>query len=188
MREGQQTIVSFDDEPLIVVNEDDTVLGYQSKLACHQGQGQLHRAFSIFVFNRQNELLLQQRSDQKPLWPLYWSNSCCSHPRRGERDLESAQRRLSEELSIKAQPELVYRFTYHAAFGDIGAEHELCSVYIVRSDAPIAFNESEIVDCCYIAPEALDHELAQNPERYTPWLKLEWPRLRQTFWNRLQAL
>lgn len=188
MYQDQSNIVSFDDEPLILVDENDTVLGHDSKVACHRGQGLLHRAFSIFVFNRNNELLLQQRSAHKPLWPLFWSNSCCSHPRRGEGDRQSAQRRLSEELSITAQPELVYRFTYHAAFGDIGAEHELCSVYIVRSDTPIAFNESEIADCCYIAPEALDQELADNPERYTPWLKLEWPCLRQRFWNRLEAL
>lgn len=188
MKRNHGKIVSFDNEPLIVVDENDNVLGHESKLACHQGGGRLHRAFSIFVFNRHNELLLQQRSSQKLLWPLYWSNSCCSHPRQGESDLKSAQRRLQEELSINVRPEFVYRFRYHASFGDIGAEHELCSVYIARSDEPIKVNDNEVANWCYIAPESVDLELAENPERYTPWLKLEWPRLRKEFWARLNAL
>ena len=188
MRQNQHTIVSFDDEPLILVDDNDTVLGHASKVACHQGQGQLHRAFSVFLFNRHNELLLQQRSVHKPLWPLFWSNSCCSHPRRGEGNLQSAQRRLWEELAISAKPDFLYRFTYHATFGDIGAEHELCSVYIARCDTPVTFNQREIAQCSYIAPEVLDQELADNPHRYTPWLKLEWPCIRQTFWNQLAAL
>ncbi|MDX1587507.1 MAG: isopentenyl-diphosphate Delta-isomerase [Oleiphilaceae bacterium] len=180
--------VSFDEEPLILVDENDRVLGHDSKLACHQGQGKLHRAFSVFVFNRHNELLLQQRSALKPLWPLYWSNSCCSHPRRGENDPDAARRRLWEELSLELQPEFLYRFRYQVAYGDVGAEHELCSVYIARSDAPVTVNASEVSDWCYISPEALDRELTENPQRYTPWLHLEWPRLRQEFWHRVQAL
>ena len=148
----------------------------------------MHRAFSIFIFNRHNELLLQQRSAQKPLWPLYWSNSCCSHPRRGESDLESVQRRVLEELSLTVRPEFLYRFQYQARCGDKGAEDELCSVYIARSDAPVEVNGSEVVDWCYIAPETMDQELVESPQHYTPWLKLEWPRLREEFWSRLEAL
>jgi isopentenyl-diphosphate delta-isomerase len=188
MKRNRAEIVSFDNEPLILVDERDNVLGYDSKTACHRGRGQLHRAFSVFVFNRHNELLLQQRSSQKLLWPLYWANSCCSHPRQGENDLQSAQRRLKEELSIEAQPEFVYQFCYHALFGDIGAEHELCSVYIARSDEPVRANDNEVANWCYITPENLDRELAENPERYTPWLKLEWARLRAEFRSRLAAL
>ncbi|MCL7945504.1 isopentenyl-diphosphate delta-isomerase [Marinobacter sp. ATCH36] len=188
MKRNRERIVSFDNEPLILVDEDDNVLGYESKLTCHQGRGRLHRAFSIFVFNRRNELLLQQRSSQKLLWPLFWSNSCCSHPRQGESDMQSAQRRLQEELSINVRLEFVYRFRYHASFGDIGAEHELCSVYIARSDGPVEVNDNEIASWCYMAPETLDLELAKNPEHYTPWLKMEWPRLRKEFWPRLEAL
>jgi isopentenyl-diphosphate delta-isomerase len=181
-------VVSFDDEPLILVDEHNQVLGYDAKAACHQGQGQLHRAFSVFVFNRHNQLLLQQRSAVKPLWPLYWSNSCCSHPRRGEDDLASTQRRLQEELSIAATPAFLYRFRYHAFFEDVGAEHELCSVYIARSDERVTVNDSEVADCFYIAPEALDRELQENPTRYTPWLKLEWPLIREKFWSQVEAL
>ena len=96
-------VVSFDDEKLILVDKDDNVLGYKDKLSCHEGDGILHRAFSIFIFNKKKQLLLQKRSDQKLLWPLFWSNSCCSHPRQGE-DYETAiHRRLKEELNIDTE-------------------------------------------------------------------------------------
>ena len=72
------------EELLILVDEEDQVLGHDTKENCHQGEGILHRAFSLFLFNDRKQLLLQQRSEQKPLWPMYWSNSVCSHPRKGE--------------------------------------------------------------------------------------------------------
>lgn len=184
----RNTVVSFDNEPLILVDEQNQILGYDSKLACHQGQGQLHRAFSVFVFNSDNDLLLQQRSAMKPLWPLYWSNSCCSHPRRGEDDMASVKRRLKEELSISPHPKFLYRFRYKAVFGDAGAENELCSVYVARSDKKIILNENEVADCRYIAPEALDKELRQNAECFTPWFKLEWPLIRKKYWLQVESL
>lgn len=185
MKRNSAEVVSFDNEPLILVDEKNNVLGHGDKATCHQGPGQLHRAFSVFVFNRRNELLLQKRSSQKLLWPLYWSNSCCSHPRRNEGDLESAQRRLREELGLTLRPEFLYRFHYQASFGDVGSEHELCSVYMARSDMPVQVNDNEIADWRYVAAETLDRELVGNPEQFTPWLKLEWPRLRTEFWSRL---
>ena len=86
--------VSFDDEPLILVDENDREIGYRSKVDCHTGHGTLHRAFSIFLFDNRGRVLLQQRAAGKPLWPLYWSNSCCSHPRRGESMQQALHRRL----------------------------------------------------------------------------------------------
>jgi len=171
-------VVSFDDEELILVNHDDTILGYKPKLECHLGGGVLHRAFSIFLFNGAGEVLLQQRSKQKQLWPGYWSNSCCSHPRRGEADADAAARRLQEELAVSTPLEFLYRFEYKAHFGDIGTEHELCSVYIAQSDAPISVNANEITDWAFVKPHELDEELRDNPDNYTPWLQLEWPHVR----------
>ena len=81
---AREEIVSNASEQLILVDDHDREIGYQGKADCHTGKGVLHRAFSIFVFNEGNELLLQQRSPSKMLWPGYWSNTCCSHPRRGE--------------------------------------------------------------------------------------------------------
>lgn len=159
---------------LILVDSDDRELGFLSKEECHRGGGLLHRAFSVFVFNQRGEVLIQQRSAGKPLWPLYWSNTCCSHPRRGESVEEAARRRLREELGLACQLTFLYKFEYHARFRDIGAEHELCWVFAGRSnDEPVA-DAAEIAACRYVTPEKLTAEISRSPERFTPWLMLEW--------------
>lgn len=174
------TRVSFDDEPLIVVDEDNNVLEYRTKADCHEGDGILHRAFSVFLFNEAGEVLMQQRSGAKPLWPLFWSNSCCSHPRRGETEAEAAIRRIAEELGVETELEYVYTFTYHAPFGDKGSEREVCAVFLGRASEPIVVNETEIADWTWMSVEDLDRELARNTEAYTPWLEMEWAALRST--------
>ena len=171
-------VVSFDSEPLIVVDQHDQVLGHDSKAALHQGSGTLHRAFSIFLFNPQGEVLLQQRSDQKALWPAFWSNTCCSHPRRGETYEIATQRRLEEELGVSAELAFTHRFQYQAQYDAAGAEHELCSVYVGCIDGDPNPNPSEVADWRWIAPCALDQWLSEHPETLTPWFKLEWEALR----------
>ncbi|RMF61622.1 MAG: isopentenyl-diphosphate Delta-isomerase [Calditrichaeota bacterium] len=180
--------VSFDDEMLILVDENDNIIGYENKLACHRGEGLLHRAFSIFIFNDRKELLLQQRSEQKHLWPLYWSNSCCSHPRKGE-DLENAtQRRLAEELGISTPLKHLFTFQYHARYKNVGSEREVCAVLIGKSNDPISVNPTEIADWKYIGINELTQELAKHPEKYTPWLKMEWERLMVEHLDDIMAL
>ncbi len=180
--------VSFDDEMLIVVDEQNNVLGYEDKLTCHRGEGILHRAFSIFIFNDQKELLVQQRSDQKLLWPLFWSNSCCSHPRKGE-DLENAtRRRLAEELGISTPLTHLFTFQYHARYDKVGSERELCAVFIGKSNDPVRVNPNEIADWKYISINELTTELAKHPEKYTPWLKMEWERMMLEHLDEILAL
>src|SRR6201996_3993423 len=99
MMDAVQT--TADSEALILVDEADREVGHMSKAQCHAGQGTLHRAFSLLIFNRQGELLVQQRSAAKRLWPLYWSNSCCSHPRSHETIEKAIHRRLYEELGVR---------------------------------------------------------------------------------------
>ena len=185
---GAAPVVSFDDEPLILVDSDDNVLGHLSKAEAHVGDGVLHRAFSIFLFDDDDNVVLQQRAPGKQLWGGYWSNSCCSHPRRGESVDMAAVRRLREELGVDARLSFLYRFEYHARFGEAGSEHEMCSVYAARSDAPVSVNPNEISACRPVAPDTLDAELAAHPERYTPWLKMEWPRIRAAHWDTVEAL
>ncbi|MDA1195056.1 MAG: isopentenyl-diphosphate Delta-isomerase [Planctomycetota bacterium] len=185
MSSSSPRTVSFDDEPLIVVDEQNNVLEYRPKADVHAGDGILHRAFSVFLFNDQGEVLLQRRAEGKPLWPDYWSNACCSHPRRGETEAAAAVRRLAEELGIQAEPEYIYSFTYHARYGEAGSERELCSVFLARTDAPIVANRSEIAETRWLAPADLDAALRNDPEQYTPWLKMEWARLRGEFADRL---
>jgi isopentenyl-diphosphate delta-isomerase len=175
---AQRRRVSFDDEPLILVNERDEEIGHADKWSCHQGEGRLHRAFSIFVFNPAGELLLQKRSDQKPLWPGIWSNSCCSHPRRGETLEVATRRRLLEELGFETDLEHRYFFTYHARWEDAGSERELCHVFLGRFAGPVQPNPSEIADWRWISGADLEQEMAAEPQRFSPWMKLEWKCLR----------
>ena len=175
--------VSSPEENLILVDQNDQELGGMSKLDCHSGDGTLHRAFSIFVFNSADELLLQQRSSVKPLWPLYWSNTCCSHPRTGESMKVATERRLKEEIGIKCPLTYLYKFEYQANYKDIGAECELCSVFVGRSDGPFDPNMEELAAMRFIGIDELDSELENNPNNYTPWFKMEWLELRSKINN-----
>jgi isopentenyl-diphosphate Delta-isomerase len=182
--------VSFDNEPLILVDADDNVTGYETKVNAHLGDGLLHRAFSIFLFTEDDQVLLQQRSGKKPLWPLYWSNSCCSHPRKGETYEQAVHRRLREELTIDADLEYLYRFEYHAVFGDAGSEHELCSVFVGKVPAPVRIdvNPSEIAAWRWMPSAEVDRLIADEPDAVTPWFVMEWQRLRTEFRETIAGL
>src|SRR5262249_26520400 len=104
-------------------------------------------------------------------------NSCCSHPRVGEDLDEAVGRRLEQELGLTVRLSYIYKFEYTAAFGDVGSEHELCSVYAGVATAEPVINTTEIADWRWIAPAALDRELAVTPQLFTPWFKLEWTAL-----------
>jgi len=177
MNSTRAATVSSEQEELILVDDNDVEIGSQSKARCHDGDGILHRAFSVFLFNAEGELLLQQRADEKRLWPRYWSNSCCSHPRRGEDVAEAAFRRLDDELNVKATLEFVYKFQYQANYQDLGAEHELCHVFLGRLLNDAAANPTEISALRFVNAADLDQEFIEQPERFTPWMKLEWQRL-----------
>ena len=178
-------VVSFDSERLILVDASDREVGFASKSDAHAGNGMLHRAFSLFVFNSAGELLLQQRAPSKPLWPGYWANSCCSHPRAGEDMATATQRRLREELGFACPLEYIYKFQYHAEYDATGSESELCWVYVGRSDAPVQVNATEISSWRHVHPDVLDREIADSPQHFTPWLKMEWQRLRGDFADRM---
>ena len=165
---------SSEAEDLILVDVNDTEIGFMSKADCHNGAGVLHRAFSLFLFNEAGELLLQQRSDLKRLWPGYWSNTCCSHPRRGETMDVATSRRLCDELGVDADLEFVYKFDYQAGFGEQGSENELCHVYLGNVNAEVRPNEHEISAIRFISAEALDDELDTRPDQFSPWFKMEW--------------
>lgn len=175
---GRRERVSSPQENLILVDANDHELGGMSKFDCHQGDGILHRAFSIFIFNSADELILQQRSSTKPLWPLYWSNTCCSHPRTGESMEIATQRRLKEEIGIRCPMNYLYKFEYQANYKDIGAECEICSVFVGRSDGPFDPNMEELEAMRTIGIDELSAELETNPASYTPWFKMEWQEIR----------
>lgn len=169
---------SSDSDSLILVDEADREVGHLDKARCHEGRGVLHRAFSLLIFNDAGELLLQQRSAGKRLWPLFWSNSCCSHPRRAETMEQAIHRRLYEELGLRCPLQFLFKFQYQAQFDAAGAEQELCSVFVGRTSDPVRIDPSEIVAWRWISPEALQAELAGvGAERFTPWFIMEWERI-----------
>jgi isopentenyl-diphosphate Delta-isomerase len=166
-----------DQDSLILVDETDHGVGHLSKQLCHEGRGVLHRAFSLLIFNDRGELLLQQRSASKRLWPLYWSNSCCSHPRSAETMEAAIQRRLHEELGLRCPLHFLFKFQYQAQFDETGAENELCSVFIGRSTDSVNINRDEIVAWRWVSPEALQWEMSGGDGNFTPWFTLEWGRI-----------
>ena len=187
MAERADKVVSSESEELILVDAHDNPTGTLSKALCHNGDGILHRAFSLFIFNDKGELLLQQRSGEKRLWPLYWSNSCCSHPRSGETMAQAVDRRLAQELGMRSELEFIYKFRYQANYAEEGSEHELCSVYLGRSNARPSVNANEIAEVRYLSAKALEDELGRSAQRFTPWFKLEWTRLKKEFGEQLAS-
>jgi isopentenyl-diphosphate delta-isomerase len=169
--------IAADSDSLILVDEADQGVGHLSKVLCHQGRGILHRAFSLLVFNAGGELLIQQRSASKRLWPLYWSNSCCSHPRSAETMESAIHRRLHEELGLRCPLHFLFKFQYQAQFDATGAENELCSVFIGRSTDSVKIDTQEINAWRWISPDALQAEMARLPGNFTPWFELEWARI-----------
>jgi isopentenyl-diphosphate delta-isomerase len=186
---GPGSIVSFDSDELILVDEEDKIIGYRNKADCHEGPGILHRAFSILLFDYDRRLLIQQRSGSKRLWPLAWSNSCCSHPRRGETLGSAAERRLGEELGVATRLFLLYKFRYRARYLDLGSENELCSVFIGSvNPTMICPNNNEVETWRFVTPGEMDREIASSPEQFTPWAKAEWHRIREEFWPHVESL
>ena len=183
----REEIVSSGSEELVLVDELDRPIGAKSKTDCHAGNGVLHRAFSIFIFNGRNEMLLQRRSAEKPLWPNYWSNACCSHPRLGEAMEQALTRRLRQELGFECPLEFLYKFKYHAQYGAVGAEHEYCWVYCGRYGGGLDVNVSEIGAWRYVNLDALEAELAARPETFTPWFKMEWLHIRNNYLDSILA-
>ena len=171
---------------MILVDENDNETGYLSKALAHDGVGTLHRAFSVFLFNANGELLLQHRAASKRLWPEFWSNSCCSHPRRGESMEIATQRRLQDELNVQAELEYVYKFSYQADFGELGAEHELCHVYLGKLQDEVRANDQEIDSIRFLSAADLEAEFESAREQFTPWFLMEWQTLRDEYRRKLE--
>jgi isopentenyl-diphosphate delta-isomerase len=163
-------------EQVILVNENDEPLGLMEKLEAHQ-QGILHRAFSVFLFNSKNEMLLQQRAASKYHCPLLWTNTCCSHPRENESNLAAAERRLKEEMGLTTHLSHAFHFIYKAEFSNGLIEHELDHVFVGISDTPPNINPEEVNNFSYVSLDWLKQDILSNPNEYTPWFKIALPRV-----------
>ena len=165
---------------LVLCDHDGTSLGTQDILEAHADGGQLHKAFSVFVFRKNGaELLLQRRSRQKPLFPLLWANTCCSHPAPTDLDITSAaEMRLREECGFRVPLTEAGSFVYRAEDVKSGAtEHEFDTVLVglAPEDVVVRPNPDEIEDWEWVDVSTLTDDLLQRPERYAPWLSLALP-------------
>jgi isopentenyl-diphosphate Delta-isomerase len=159
------------EEFVILVDEHDNELGLMEKMEAHR-KGVLHRAFSVFVFNDKGQFLLQQRAFSKYHSGGLWTNTCCSHPRKGESVLEAAHRRLNEEMGFSCALKEQFSFIYNRKLDNELTEHELDHVVFgTFNDAPI-LNPDEVADYTYIDKDTLIKEVQEHPEQYTEWFKI----------------
>jgi isopentenyl-diphosphate delta-isomerase len=156
---------------VVLVNEDDEVQGTAEKLRAH-AEGWLHRALSVFVFDEQGRLLLQQRTPDKYHSGGLWSNTCCSHPHPDESPMAAARRRLHEEMGFSCALMPAFHFTYRAPVGPGLTEHEYDHVFVGTVDeVSVHPNPDEVTDWTWIAPSALRADVAAHPDRYTVWFR-----------------
>ena len=168
-------------DQLCVVDANDELEGIASKKSCHVGAGRRHRAFSLHIINSRRELLIHRRSNLKMLWPGFWSNSCCSHPRAGESVEAAVKRRVIEELGISVAPRFCFKFEYREVYLDIGTEHEICHVFVAETDETPHPNSLEISEVKFISVPDVDELISSQPEDFTPWFRMQWNVLAERF-------
>jgi isopentenyl-diphosphate delta-isomerase len=158
-------------EQVILVNKNDEQIGLMPKMEAHE-KALLHRAFSVFVFNVKDELLLQKRASHKYHSPNQWTNTCCSHQRNGETSLEAGKRRLFEEMGFSCELEEKFSFIYKAPFDNGLTEHELDHVMIGYYNENPKINPEEVEDYCWMSINGIEIDIRDNPEKYTVWFKI----------------
>jgi len=157
-------------EKVILVNKKDKVIGVEEKMKAHL-QGKLHRAFSIILFNKKGEVLIQKRAKSKYHSAGLWTNTCCSHPRPKEKIDQAAKRRLKEEMGIETDLKKIFSFIYKAKLGSL-VEYEFDHVFFGRFNGKPKPNEKEVEDWQWIKLAELKTDIAKNPQKYTTWFKI----------------
>lgn len=159
------------EEQVILVNTNDEPIGLMNKLEAHE-KAVLHRAFSVFVLNDKNEVMLQQRAHHKYHSPLLWTNTCCSHQRAGETNLEAGKRRLEEEMGFVTDLKELFHFIYKAPFDNGLTEHELDHVMIGYYNGEPQINPDEVESWKWMDIEAIREDMKNQPQIYTVWFKI----------------
>ncbi|MEM6865227.1 MAG: isopentenyl-diphosphate Delta-isomerase [Bacteroidota bacterium] len=159
------------EENVILVNEDDQPIGLMPKMEAHE-KALLHRAFSVFVLNDSGEIMLQQRAADKYHSPLLWTNTCCSHQRDGEGNIEAGKRRLREEMGFSVELKELFSFIYKAPFDNGLTEHELDHVLIGRYNGLPKINKEEVADWKWMHSTQIHSDILKNPDNYTAWFKI----------------
>ena len=159
------------EEKVILVNEKDEPIGLMPKMEAHE-KALLHRAFSVFVMNANGETMLQQRAKDKYHSPLLWTNTCCSHQREGESNIDAGKRRLMEEMGFTTELKELFSFVYKAPFDNGLTEHEFDHVMVGYFENEPNINPEEVADWKWMQPEDIKKDIAENPDEYTAWFKI----------------
>ncbi|HCW65447.1 MULTISPECIES: isopentenyl-diphosphate Delta-isomerase [Leeuwenhoekiella] len=159
------------EELVILVDENDRQVGLMPKMEAHE-KALLHRAFSVFVFNDQKELMIQRRAAHKYHSPGLWTNTCCSHQREGESNIEAGKRRLMEEMGFTTELEENISFIYKAPFDNGLTEHEYDHILLGDFNGTPNINPDEVSEWKWMSLEAIEADMKENPQRYTEWFKI----------------
>ena len=159
------------EEQVILVNENDEQIGTMPKMEAHE-KAVLHRAFSVFIFNDNHELMLQQRARHKYHSPLLWTNTCCSHQRVGESNIEAGKRRLQEEMGFSVDLKETTSFIYKAPFDNGLTEHEFDHVMVGYYNGEPIINTDEVEHWKWMSLDAIKVDMTLHPEQYTAWFKI----------------
>jgi len=163
--------INLKEEQVILVNSLNEPIGTMPKMEAHE-KAVLHRAFSVFVMNSDGETMLQQRAAHKYHSPLLWTNTCCSHQRVGESNIEAGKRRLQEEMGFVTELKELFSFIYKAPFDNGLTEHEYDHVMVGYYDKAPLLNPEEVAAWKWMKPDAIKTDMAKNPEIYTAWFKI----------------
>lgn len=161
---------------LILVDEMDNPVGEMEKMEVHQ-KALLHRAFSIFIFNSNGQMLLQQRAESKYHSPGLWTNACCSHPGVGQRTEDAAEKRLQEEMGFSVPLRKAFDFTYKTSFENGLTEHEYDHVFIGKYDGTIDPDKAEVKGHYFAGMDEIKNSIQSHPQKYTEWFKIAFPKL-----------
>ena len=159
------------EEQVVLVNEKDEPIGLMPKMQAHQ-EALLHRAFSVFILNEKNEVMLQQRAAHKYHSPMLWTNTCCSHQRDGESNIAAGQRRLQEEMGFSVPLKELFSFIYKAPFDNGLTEHEYDHVLVGYSNNAPEINPDEVASWKWMSIENIKEDMKKQPAVYTEWFKI----------------
>lgn len=161
----------MDEEHVILVDQFDNPLGTMPKMEAHE-KAVLHRAFSVFIMNDKGETMLQQRAQSKYHSPRLWTNTCCSHQRLGESNIEAGRRRLKEEMGFETALTELFSFIYRATFDNGLTEHELDHVMIGYFNDDPMINDGEVMNWKWMRPAEVKKAMSDTPEQYTAWSRI----------------
>lgn len=159
------------EENVILVDQNDEPIGLMPKMEAHE-KAVLHRAFSVFIMNDKGETMLQQRAKDKYHSPLLWTNTCCSHQRDGESNIEAGKRRLGEEMGFTTELKELFSFIYKAPFDNGLTEHELDHVMMGHYNNVPNINPNEVEAWKWMHPADIKQDIDKNPGQYTAWFKI----------------